>query len=191
VLGALVSAHAHTVPYENIDVLLKRGVRIDIASVQQKLVASGRGGYCFEQNALLAAGLDALGFAVTCLKGRVVRGLPASIVPPSGHQVLCVDLPEGAYIADVGFGNLTPTAPVSLRPWRVCPTPHEPYRLMPYGNEFVLQATWAISGTVFTASHSNRCRRLITRWQIGSPRPVPAVSSSPISSPPSRSRMAA
>jgi N-hydroxyarylamine O-acetyltransferase len=33
VLGALVSAHAAAIPYENIDVLLKRGIRLDLDAV--------------------------------------------------------------------------------------------------------------------------------------------------------------
>jgi N-hydroxyarylamine O-acetyltransferase len=140
VLGALVSAHAAAIPFENIDVLLKRGIRIDIASVQQKLVHGGRGGYCFEQNTLLAAALDSLGFTVTRLAARVVRGLPASAGSPRTHKLLRVDLPQGPYIADVGFGNLTPTAPIALRPEQVQATPHEPFRLMPHDGEFVLQA---------------------------------------------------
>jgi N-hydroxyarylamine O-acetyltransferase len=139
VLGALVSAHAAAIPYENVDVLLKRGIRLDIASLQKKLVHDGRGGYCFEQNTLLEAALDALGFAVTRIAARVVRGLPVSAEAARAHKVLRVDLPEGPYIVDVGFGNLTPTAPIALRPGQVQATSHEPFRLMPQESEFVLQ----------------------------------------------------
>jgi N-hydroxyarylamine O-acetyltransferase len=61
-------------------------------------------------------------------------------------MLLQVDLPEGPYIADVGYGNLTPTAPLALRPGEEQPTPNEPFRLMPRGSEFLLQArlgdTW-------------------------------------------------
>lgn len=140
VLDAIVAAHAAAIPYENIDVLLNRGVRLDIASLQRKLVQGGRGGYCFEQNTLLAAALDALGFAVTRLAGRVIRGLPISAEAGRAHKLLRVDLPEGAYIVDVGFGNLTPTAPIALCPEQLQTTPHEPFRLITHGSEFVLQA---------------------------------------------------
>ncbi|MBV8614188.1 MAG: arylamine N-acetyltransferase, partial [Acetobacteraceae bacterium] len=47
---------------------------------------------------------------------------------------------------DVGFGNLAPTAPLELRPLVEQATPHEPMRLVPMGEELVLQArlgeTW-------------------------------------------------
>jgi N-hydroxyarylamine O-acetyltransferase len=140
VLGAVVGAHAGAIPYENIDVLLKRGVRLDLASLQHKLVHGGRGGYCFEQNTLLEAGLRSLGFGVTRLVARVVRGAPDPTEVGRNHKVLRVDLPEGPYIADVGFGSLTPTAALALRPEQVQETPHEPFRLMPHGSEFLMQA---------------------------------------------------
>jgi N-hydroxyarylamine O-acetyltransferase len=140
-LGAIVSAHVAAIPYENIDVLLKRGIRLDVTSLQQKLVHAGRGGYCFEQNALLEAALESLGFAVTRLAGRLVRGGPVSAPEVARtHKLLRVDLPEGPYIVDVGFGNLTPTGPIALCPEQVQATPHEPFRLMPHGTEFVLQS---------------------------------------------------
>jgi N-hydroxyarylamine O-acetyltransferase len=146
VLRAIVAAHSAAIPFENIDVLLKRGVRLDIAALQSKLVQRRRGGYCFEQNTLLEAALRALGFSLVTLVARVVRGLPESAATARAHQLLQVDLPEGSYIADVGYGNLTPTAPLALRPGEEQPTPNECFRLIPRGNELLLQArlgdTW-------------------------------------------------
>jgi len=140
VLNTLVAAHAAAIPYENIDVLLKRGIKLDLASLQRKIVEGRRGGYCFEQNTVLEAGLKSLGFAVTPLIARVVRGMPDPAEAGRVHKVLQVDLPEGAYVVDVGFGSLTPTAPLKLSPEQVQETPHEPFRLMPENNEFMMQA---------------------------------------------------
>jgi N-hydroxyarylamine O-acetyltransferase len=145
VLRGVVGAHAHTIPFENIDVLLGRGIRIDLAAIGRKLVAGGRGGYCFEHAGLLEAALLALGFSVTPLLASVVRGFPDPVLAaprstPRGHKVLRVELSEGLYLADVGFGNLTPTVPLALRPGAAQPTPHEPYRLLAQGGEFVVQA---------------------------------------------------
>jgi N-hydroxyarylamine O-acetyltransferase len=133
--------------FEDIDVLLGRGVRIDIASVQDKLVKRQRGGYCFEQSGLLEAALGMLGFAVQPLAARVIRGLPATAPATArAHKLLRVDLADGSYLADVGFGNLTPTAPLALRLEEEQITPHERFRLMPRDGEFVVQArlgdTW-------------------------------------------------
>ena len=63
-------------------------------------------------------------------------------VRPASHMMLRVDLPEGAFLVDVGFGNQTPT----MRPDIEQQTSHEMMRLLPVGDELTLQArfgdTW-------------------------------------------------
>ncbi|MBW4090981.1 MAG: arylamine N-acetyltransferase [Proteobacteria bacterium] len=139
-LRDVVAAHSATIPFENIDVLLGRPPKLDLGSVQRKLVADRRGGYCFEQNALLRAGLGALGFQATGLIARVVRGMDPAAPRPPTHMVVQVALPEGLFLVDVGFGNLTPTAPLARQPLVEQATPHGTMRLLPVGEELVLQA---------------------------------------------------
>ena len=139
-LQGLVAAHASAIPYETIGPLLAIPPRLDIGTLQRKIIDDGRGGYCFEQNMLFRAGLRSLGFAVTSLQARVVRNLAIDAERPALHMVLRVDLPEGAYLADVGFGNLAPTAPLALFLDTEQSTPHEPMRFLPMGEEQVLQA---------------------------------------------------
>ena len=145
-LSVVVGAHCATFPYENIDVLLGRPPKLDLETLQAKMVRGQRGGYCFEQNALLRAALRALGFAATGLLARVVRGSSADAPAGACHMVVRVDLEEGPFLADAGFGNLTPTSPLALRPLVEQQTPHETMRLMTVGPELVLQAkigeTW-------------------------------------------------
>ncbi|TRZ98235.1 MAG: arylamine N-acetyltransferase [Rhodocyclaceae bacterium] len=102
VLQALHLAHATHIPFENLDILLGRPIRLDLASLQAKLVASRRGGYCFEQNLLFSAVLRQLGFSVTQLAARV-RYRTASILPRT-HMLLLLDLAGERWLADVGFG---------------------------------------------------------------------------------------
>jgi N-hydroxyarylamine O-acetyltransferase len=52
------------------------------------------------------------------------------------------DLRGSLYIADVGFGGNVLTAPLRLEPDSVQPTPHEPHRLLPLENGFVLEASF-------------------------------------------------
>ena len=125
-LSALIAAHAATIPYENIDVLMGRPPKLDLASLQRKMIAGGRGGYCFEQNMLLRAGLLALGFTVTSLIARVIRARAPDAPVYALHMVLRVDLPEGPFLADVGYGALTPTAPLAVRPNLEQTTPTRP-----------------------------------------------------------------
>jgi N-hydroxyarylamine O-acetyltransferase len=139
-LRAVIAAHTATIPFENIDVLLGRPPKLDLGSLRQKLVANGRGGYCFEQNSLLLAGLASLGFRVTGLLARVIRGMDADASGPATHMVVRVELPERPFLADVGFGNQTPTAPLAMRPGIEQETPHETVRLWPVGEELTLQA---------------------------------------------------
>jgi N-hydroxyarylamine O-acetyltransferase len=145
-LSVIIGAHCAAIPYENIDVLLGRPPKLDLASLQAKLVRGKRGGYCFEQNLLLRAGLCALGFTATGMIARVVRGFPADAPRNAGHMVVKVDLPEGPFLVDTGFGNLTPTGPLAMQPTIEQQTPHQLMRLLPVGSELVLQvklgATW-------------------------------------------------
>jgi N-hydroxyarylamine O-acetyltransferase len=139
-LRAVIAAHTATIPFENIDVLLGRPPRLDLGSLQQKMIGGRRGGYCFEQNTLLHAGLLALGFRATGLIARVIRGMEPDAPGSATHMMLRVDLQEGPFLADVGFGNQTPTAPLALRPGVEQETPHERMRLWPVGEELTLQA---------------------------------------------------
>lgn len=115
-LAALHAAHVNTIPFEGMDPLLGRPVLLDLPSVQAKLVGNRRGGYCFEQNALLRAALEQIGFAVTGLAGRVRWMAPLeSPLGPKTHMLLKVDLADSPYIADVGFGACLLDAPLQLK----------------------------------------------------------------------------
>src|ERR1035437_4308569 len=70
-LAPIHAAHVNAIPFEGCDPFLRRPVKLDLASVQEKLVDSRRGGYCFEHNILLKAALERIGFQVTGLGARV------------------------------------------------------------------------------------------------------------------------
>jgi len=116
-LAALQAAHVNAIPFEGLDPLLRRPVKLDLASVQEKLVDNRRGGYCFEQNALFEGALEAIGFKVTGLGARVRwMSPPESPLGPKVHMLLKVDLPAGPYLVDVGFGACVLDAPLQLKP---------------------------------------------------------------------------
>ncbi len=112
-LARLLRAHMTAIPFENLDVLLGRPVRLDLASLKAKLIDNRRGGYCFEHTTLFAAMLEALGFDVSRHSARVVRFLPRDRAPRS-HMFLTVNLPEGVFVVDPGFGGPAATFPVPL-----------------------------------------------------------------------------
>ncbi|MGJ4890704.1 arylamine N-acetyltransferase family protein [Bradyrhizobium sp. HKCCYLRH3099] len=129
-LAGLQAAHVDAIAFEGIDPLLGRPVHIDLPSVQAKIVDGRRGGYCFEQNALLKAALEAIGFAVTPLSARVRWRLDATAPhTPRTHMMLKVDLPEGPYLADVGFGSCLLDTPLRMVPDIEQPTAMGMFRL--------------------------------------------------------------
>ncbi|CAE6952291.1 Arylamine N-acetyltransferase [Paraburkholderia nemoris] len=130
-LEALHALHPQAIPFENLDALLGRQVRLDLHSIQQKLVAQGRGGYCFEHNLLFRSVLQTLGFKVGSFAGRVLWGRDAGLeLPARAHMVLVVKLGEQRFLTDVGFGGLTMSAPLLLETGIEQRTPHGAYRIL-------------------------------------------------------------
>ncbi|MEV7399314.1 arylamine N-acetyltransferase [Streptomyces sp. NPDC091267] len=107
VLRSVHRAHALSIPFENLDPVLGTVPSLALADLETKLVRSRRGGYCYEQNTLLAAALRALGFEVTLLCARVVLGAGPGDIRPRTHMLMRVRVPgePTPYLADVGFGS--------------------------------------------------------------------------------------
>ncbi|MEV5182622.1 arylamine N-acetyltransferase [Streptomyces werraensis] len=112
-LRALQRAHVLTVRWDTLDSFLYREVRLDVPSVQDKLVRRGRGGYCYEHVVLFAAALEKLGFRFTAVSGRVQLGADSSDPRPATHAMLIVDLDGTRWLSDVGFGH-GPLEPIEL-----------------------------------------------------------------------------
>ena len=108
--------HVLAIPFENLDP--HRGVPVSLApdALVGKLVDDRRGGYCFEQNLLLAAALEALGAGVEVMLARVRLGRPKGTVGPRTHVVLRVTADGREWLADAGFGNGTPLEPIPFGP---------------------------------------------------------------------------
>ncbi|MGY3611144.1 MULTISPECIES: arylamine N-acetyltransferase [unclassified Bradyrhizobium] len=73
----LIFAHSHSIAYETLDIMLGHPPKLDVPTLQREMIANRRGGYCFEQNILFRPGLRSLGYNITSLQGRVVRGTGA------------------------------------------------------------------------------------------------------------------
>ncbi|MFE9170549.1 arylamine N-acetyltransferase family protein [Streptomyces kebangsaanensis] len=137
-LRALQRAHVAAVAFENVDVVLGRGVSLEPADLQRKLVLAGRGGYCFEHNLLFAAALERLGFPVTRFLGRVRRG--SDRIRYRAHALLRVEADGRRWLADAGFGDegvlepvpLVAGAGIEVGGWR--------WRVVTEGDQWVLQS---------------------------------------------------
>ncbi|WP_193164328.1 arylamine N-acetyltransferase family protein [Microbulbifer hainanensis] len=138
-LKSLITLHTEAIPFENLSPFLGQPVEIDLASVQRKLVKTRRGGYCYEQNALLRAALQAIGFPVSGLAARVLWQAPTDHQPAQSHMILRVEIEDAGYLVDVGFGGQTPTAPLRLDTSAEQATQHGLYRLSRVGDDYLLE----------------------------------------------------
>lgn len=145
-LRRLHELHPQAIPFENLDPLLRRPVRLDPDSLQAKLVDGGRGGYCFEHNSLFAGVLRALGYKVEEATARVRWSVPPGVTTPRVHCLLFVEAEGEDWLADVGFGGNVLTAPLNLSSRAEQATPHEPFRLVEEGDGHLVQEA-KINGT--------------------------------------------
>ncbi|WP_218121815.1 arylamine N-acetyltransferase family protein [Desulforhopalus singaporensis] len=110
-LELLHRAQVGTIPFENFDIILGRGISLEPGALFDKLVRRPRGGYCFELNGLFLMALGYFGFDARPLLARVHQnGIPMG----RGHQVSLVTIGKKSWLVDVGFGAPHLPAPVPL-----------------------------------------------------------------------------
>jgi N-hydroxyarylamine O-acetyltransferase len=95
--------HMLSVPFENLDIINSRPIKLNLESIYHKIVVDRRGGYCYELNGLLGWFLQEAGFSVSMVSGRV-RHDDGTYGPEFDHMALLVRLDKD-YIVDVGFGD--------------------------------------------------------------------------------------
>jgi len=166
-LERIIARHTEAIPFENLNPLLRWPVRLDPASLEEKMVRGGRGGYCFEQNLLLKSALNALGYRVTGLAARVLWNVPEGAITPRTHMLLRVDMGERPFIVDVGFGGLTLTGVLRLEP-----APSNPRRMSLFASSGPVKIssckpTLAMCGNRYVASPCNLNSCPTTKSQIG------------------------
>lgn len=142
-LRELQFRHTGAFTFENLNTLLGEPVRIDLPSIEQKVLHAGRGGYCYELNYLFLSLLQELGFDARGITGRVVMGQPEGAWTARTHRLSLVTLDGVRYITDVGFGGMVPTAPLLLDSLAEQLTPHESYRIEQHADGYTLRANVA------------------------------------------------
>lgn len=166
-LHAIACAHVTTIPFENLDVLLGRGVSLEDADVDRKLLAERRGGYCFEHNSLLLRVLVALGYEARPLSARVRLSRPRDFTPARSHMFVGVELDGTSWLVDVGVGGMSPTAALRLQLDVEQPTPHEPRRFVLLDGRWLHQAKVAgewIDVCEFTREEMPAIDRVVANW---------------------------
>lgn len=113
-LAAIQLAHMRAISFENLDVVCKKAISMEVEDVCAKLLDAGRGGYCFEQNTLLLAALRAVGFTAKPVLARVLWNRPPGYATPFTHMSVIVSIGTDEYLVDVGFGGLSSLVPVLI-----------------------------------------------------------------------------
>ncbi|MFD9697901.1 arylamine N-acetyltransferase [Lentzea sp. NPDC059081] len=126
-LTELHEAHVRAIPFENIDVMLGRVPSLDLGDIQDKMLRSRRGGYCYEHQLLFTAVLERLGYTVARRMSRVMTG-------PRTHMMSIVD----DHLVDVGFGAGM-LHPMPLADGVVVDQAGWPHRLRREGRRWVLE----------------------------------------------------
>jgi len=150
-------AHLISVPFENLDISLRREIVVAEDAIVNKVVALRRGGFCYELNGAFAALLRALGFQVTLLSARVARA-DGGEGPEFDHLTLRVDLEE-PWLADVGFGESF-LEPLQLEAGRDQQDPTGTYRLLEQGERLRIEKSLPDGGWKPQYSFSLQSRRL-------------------------------
>jgi len=138
-LRGLQTAHLRSVPFENLDIGLKRPILLDEQSLWNKIVMNNRGGFCYELNGLFAWLLQQIGFEVTYLNARVYDR-NGNLGINFDHLALLVQVPGKSehWLADVGFGDSF-TFPLNLDDRSEQPQGLRAYRVDQVNDGFV---TW-------------------------------------------------
>lgn len=112
-LHTLQLSHLKAIPFENLDISLKREIKLDMESLWEKIIIKKRGGFCYELNGLFAWLLKNIGFQVTYLNARVNQSGTLGI--DFDHLTLMVEIPAQStrWLADVGWGD-TFTQPLEI-----------------------------------------------------------------------------
>jgi len=125
--------HLATFSFNNIAVLLRDEISLDMENIIEKIVVKGLGGYCFEHNALMYEVLNSLGFDTRLLIGRVIN--KQNIETPRTHRVTLLLFKGKEYLVDVGFGSYCLREPIEVANISSCKT----HRLIKEGKKYKLQ----------------------------------------------------
>lgn len=93
------------VSYDGLTAQLGEHAPLEAEALTRRLLATGRGGYCFEINTVLAALLEGLGFVVERREGIVDAREAFAGGAPTNHQALVAWVGDAAFVCDAGWGE--------------------------------------------------------------------------------------
>ncbi|WP_340678768.1 arylamine N-acetyltransferase [Paraglaciecola sp.] len=112
-ISELQQAHLAHFSFSSSNVLLKKALSLQPAALFERLINQRQGGYCFEHNKIFYLALQALGYTVRPLLGRVMLNGDSS--NGRSHRLTLLTLAEKQYVIDVGFGVACPRSLIDLQ----------------------------------------------------------------------------
>ncbi|MCM3639107.1 arylamine N-acetyltransferase [Sporosarcina luteola] len=104
-LSELQRLHMTKIPFENLDVIRRVPIYLNLNTIYDKIVLRNRGGYCYELNGLFHWLLRQLEYNASLIAATVFRP-NGQWAKPETHAAIIVQLDE-PYLVDVGFGDST------------------------------------------------------------------------------------
>jgi N-hydroxyarylamine O-acetyltransferase len=112
-LHALHRAHVERIPYEVLEIQLRRPTTVDPHDSARRILERRRGGYCYHLNGAFSLLLEALGYDVVWHRAGVQThadpGPPgpdrANHLALTVHGLACDACPSGDWLVDAGLGD--------------------------------------------------------------------------------------
>ncbi len=111
-LNTILFAFAHTIPFENLDVIARNTNTITMENLQDKILTRSRGGLCYELNTLFYYFLKDCGYDVQLALGTVYKNDINAWALEDGHITIILNYDNVRYLIDVGIASLVPLVPV-------------------------------------------------------------------------------
>ncbi|XP_043937180.1 arylamine N-acetyltransferase, pineal gland isozyme NAT-10-like [Protopterus annectens] len=103
-LNQIHEQHVKHIPFENLSIHSGEKIVTNIEACFNKLIKKKRGGWCSENNSVLAWVLKKLGYDITLLGACVYDTRQKAYPTMKTHIIIKVVIDGNTYIADVGFG---------------------------------------------------------------------------------------
>ncbi|MEF7559606.1 arylamine N-acetyltransferase family protein [Bacillus thuringiensis] len=111
-LPTILFSFAHTIPFENLDVIASNTNTITMENLQNKILSRSRGGLCYELNTLFYYFLKDCGYDVQLALGTVYKNDINAWALENGHITIILNYDKVRYVIDVGIASLVPLVPV-------------------------------------------------------------------------------
>jgi len=112
-VSEIIRRHLAAFPFSSVGPMLGNDLPLEPEALCERIVEGRRGGYCFEQNALLFEVLQELGFPMELYLGRVIYNQDTH--PALTHRISLLSWQGKRFLLDVGFGPLGPDVPVPMQ----------------------------------------------------------------------------